>query len=156
MSQPILVASNPGLIKLWSPSSDSLPTTDIWAGYRSLFIKNQKISVDSSAFHRVTGISYLQNQDILVITLFDGSFHVICELGRDPRWAPADIQNHAGEVDYGPLTSENLSKISRSLFVKAEKGSVDRRDMVRVNGVVPYDDASCFSWVYEYVSSFVC
>ena len=151
--KPILVTSNPGIIKLWSRSSDNPSITDGWTGYRSLLIKTQKISVDSSAFHRVTGISYLQNQDCLLITLFDGSFHVICDFGRDPRWAStSDIQNYPGEVDIGPLTSEDLSKMSRSLFIKAEKGNVDRRDMVRINGVAPYDDASCFAWVYEYVS----
>ena len=150
--QPILVLSNPGVIKLWSPSSDNPPTTDSWTGYRSLLIKSQKISVDSSAFHQVTGILYLQNQDVLLITLFDGSFHVICDLCRDPRWAstPA-IQNYDGETEYETLTSENLSKMSRSVFVKAEKGNVDRRDMVKINGVTSYDDASCFSWVYECV-----
>ena len=110
--------------------------------------------MDSSAFHQVTGISYLQNQDVLLITLFDGSFHVICDLCRDPRWAsiPA-IQNYDGETEYETLTSENLSKMSRSVFVKAEKGNVDRKDMVKINGVTSYDDASCFSWVYECVSS---
>lgn len=147
---PILVTSNPGLIKLWSPPSNKFPTTDGWTGYRSLLIKSQKISVDSSAFHHVTGILYLENQDALVITLFDGSFHVIRDLSRDPQWASiSDIQSHDDEVDYGTLTSENLSKVSRTLFVKAEKGNVDRRDMVRINGVAPYDDASCFSWMYE-------
>jgi general transcription factor 3C polypeptide 4 len=105
----------------------------------------------------VTGISYLQNQDFLLITLFDGSFHVVCDLCRDPRWAStSDIQNRVDGVDYGPLTSESLSKMSRSIFVKAEKGNVDRRDMVRINGVASYDDASCLSWVYECVSSFNC
>lgn len=93
----------------------------------------------------------MQNQDVLIITLFDGSFHVICDLSRDPRWVSTsdDIQNQV--LGYGPLTSENLSKMSRSMFVKAEKGDVDRRDMVRINGVVSYDDTSCFSWVYECV-----
>ena len=109
--------------------------------------------MDSSAFHHVTGISYLQNQDVLLITLFDGSFHVICDLCRDPRWASTSgIQNYGSEeMDYEFLTSENLSRMSRSIFVKAEKGNVDQRDMVKINGVTPYDDASCFSWVYECV-----
>ena len=137
---------------MWSPSSDNLPTTDSWTGYRSLLIKSQKISVDSSAFHQITGISYLQNQDALLITLFDGSFHVICDLSRDPRWASTSVvQNDNSEIDYQSLTSENLSKMSRSIFVKVEKGNVDRRDMVKINGVTSYDDASCFSWVYECV-----
>ena len=109
--------------------------------------------MDSSAFHQVTGISYLQNKDILLITLFDGSFHVICDLCRDPRWASTTsvIQNDDSEIHHESLTSESLSKMSRSIFVKAEKGNVDRRDMVKINGVTSYDDSSCFSWVYECV-----
>ena len=108
--------------------------------------------MDCSAFHQVTGISYVQNQDALLITLFDGSFHVICDLCHNPRWASTStIQNFSNEIDYESLTSENLSKISRSIFVKAEKGNIDRRDMVKINGVTSYDDASCFSWVYECV-----
>ena len=134
---------------MWSPSSNNFPTTDGWTGYRLLLIKSQKISIDSSTFHHVTGILYLENQDALVITLFDGSFHVIRDLSRDPQWTSiSDIQSHDDEVDYGTLTSENLSKVSRTLFVKAEKGNVDRRDMVRINGVAPYDDVSCFLWMY--------
>jgi hypothetical protein len=57
------------------------------------------------------------------------------------------------EIDHESFTSENLSKMSRSIFIKAEKGNVDRRDMVKINGVTSYDDASCFSWVYECVLS---
>ncbi|KAF8154505.1 transcription factor IIIC subunit delta N-term-domain-containing protein [Crassisporium funariophilum] len=140
---PILVSTSPGIVKLWS-SPDTRSDSPFWTGHRSLRLKTQKISTDSSAFHCVSGLSYVPKHDALVVTLFDGSFHVICALSRDPVWASS-----AGDDKENVLTSEHLSGVSRSMFVKAEKGNVDRGDMGRINGAVSYDDSACFAWVYE-------
>ncbi|KAF8962108.1 transcription factor IIIC subunit delta N-term-domain-containing protein [Flammula alnicola] len=140
---PILVTSNPGLIKLWSAPETA--ETTYWTGYRSLRIQTQKISTDSSAFHPVSGITYLHKQDKLVMTLFDGSFHVIRHFSTDPAWASRAIF----DSDRGRLTSEALSNVSRSTFEMAEKGNVDRTDMSRIYGAMSYDNAACFLWAYE-------
>lgn len=82
---------------MWSPPSDNFPTTDGWTGYRSLLIKSEKISVDSSAFHHVTGILYLENQDALVITLFDGSLWLL-QLARGALGLSAILNFGSSEV----------------------------------------------------------
>ncbi|KAH9476063.1 Putative transcription factor tau subunit sfc9 [Psilocybe cubensis] len=143
---PILVSSHPGLVNLWSATSDNVPTTTAyWTGFRSLRLQTQKISSDASALHPVTGLTYLRKQDRLVVTLFDGSFHVLRSFSTDPVWATRTVVDTGGEQ----LTSDGLSSVSRGIFVRMEKGAVDRRDMVQVNGAVSYDDNACFLWVYE-------
>ncbi|PPQ88838.1 hypothetical protein CVT25_010267, partial [Psilocybe cyanescens] len=141
---PILVSSHPGLINLWSASEDAAAAL-YWTGSRALRLQTQRISVDASALHPVTGISYLRRQDRLVVTLFDGSFHVIRSFSADPMWAARSMVDSGEEH----LTSEVLSGVSRATFVRSEKGGVDKQDMVKVNGAVSYDGAACFLWVYE-------
>jgi general transcription factor 3C protein 4 len=112
-----------------------------------LRVQLQKTSTDSSPFHPVSGITYRQKEDRLIITLFDGSFHVIRHMSMDPSWASRTVV----DADNGHVSSEALSGLSRATFEKAEKGDVDRNDMVRIDGAIPYDDGSTFLWVYEYV-----
>ncbi|KAF4621633.1 hypothetical protein D9613_012593 [Agrocybe pediades] len=146
MRWAILVVSYPGLIKLWSaPSAESSEeSTPHWTGARLLRLQTQKISLDSSAFHPVTGVAYLRKQDRLVITLFDGSFHVIRNFSSDPNWATRSAAN----IGEDQLTSEGLSLVSRATSSKAEKEQVSRKDMLRIDGAVLYDN-NTFLWVYE-------
>ncbi|KIJ96924.1 hypothetical protein K443DRAFT_133983 [Laccaria amethystina LaAM-08-1] len=103
---------------------------------------------------RLDGISLSPNQDtksinnrictpsnILVLTLSDGSFHTIHNLSKDPSWI--------SQKEDDQITSDILSKMSRSVFVKAEQGAVDRNDMNRITGAISYDDHATFLWAYE-------
>ncbi|KAF8884432.1 putative zinc-finger of transcription factor IIIC complex-domain-containing protein, partial [Gymnopilus junonius] len=140
---PILVSSNPGKINLWSTSSPFH-----WSGSRTFLLQTQKTSIDSSAFHPVSGITYIPKHDKLIITLFDGSFHVIRTLSFDPTWATRAVAGN-GLPNQEQLTSEALSGVSRNVFVKTEKEGMDSGDTLRINGALGYDDDKCFMWVYE-------
>ncbi|PPQ96911.1 hypothetical protein CVT26_005897 [Gymnopilus dilepis] len=140
---PILVHSNPGRINLWSP-----PSPVHWAGTRTLFLQTQKTSIDSSAFHPVSGLTYIPKHDRLIVTLLDGSFHVIKNFSFDPAWATRGATDNGGPYEE-QLTSEALSGVSRAVFVKTEKEGVDSGDMLRINSAVGYDGDKCFMWVYE-------
>ncbi|KDR79253.1 hypothetical protein GALMADRAFT_93153 [Galerina marginata CBS 339.88] len=162
----ILVYATPGLIHLYSSPSPSPPPSRItaspipWSGLLTLPLQIQKISVDCSPLHPVSGLTYLPKCDKLLVTLLDGSFHVV----RGFAWGvPAWVNSGSGASDSETerdhvrinITSQALSGVSRGVFVRSEKESVDRGDMVRVNGAVGYDsDAGasarkCFMWVYE-------
>ncbi|EDR10144.1 uncharacterized protein LACBIDRAFT_318182 [Laccaria bicolor S238N-H82] len=75
------------------------------------------------------------------VILSDGSFHTIHNLSKDPSWT--------SQKEDDQITSDNLSKTSRSVFVKAEQGAVDQNDMNRITGTISYDDHATFLWAYE-------
>ncbi|KAF9042996.1 putative zinc-finger of transcription factor IIIC complex-domain-containing protein [Panaeolus papilionaceus] len=139
---PILVCTYPGVVKLWSAAESDESNTGFWTGLRSLRIQSQRISADSSPMHPVSGINYVPKRDLLIVTLFDGSFHVIRDFSTSPVWA-----GHPKPDE--PLTSAALSGVSRAIFKKVEKGNVDRGDMIQMNGTTSYDDNSTLVWVYE-------
>ena len=147
--QPILVSSNPGLLKLFSQPHSSL--TASWTGYRLIPLATKKMSQNSSALHSASGLTYLPNLDALVVALSDGSFHVIQNLSVNPDIAESSSSFAHGEGFREWLTSDSLSQTARTTFHSTEKGNVDRSDMCRIHGMVSYDGDATFLWAYEYV-----
>lgn len=136
---PILVYTKPGLVHLWSsPSSE--PT---WYGTRVLPLQTQKLSVGSSAISPVTGVSYVLHRDALILSLFDGSFHVIHNMTMDPTWTPP----LAGDI----LSSAELSRASRALFAKVTPAGISYLDVNKIGGMASYDSQSSIIWIYEAV-----
>jgi len=133
----ILVHSKPGVVHLWSP----LDPAGNWSGHRTLILQNQRLSVGSSSFHPVSGMYYVQHDDALIISLFDGSFHVIHDLTHEPTWLLSKPN--------ATLTSEKLSVVSRSVFIRAEQGDIGNGDMNRLTGMVSYDGAASILWLHE-------
>ena len=113
-----------------------------------LRLQTQKISRDSSALHPVSGVSYLSKFDALVVTLFDGSFHVVRNFSSAPEIVPS-VTAGPGECS-GRLTSETLSRVSRTVFEHAEKGNVDKSMTNRIYASSSYDGDAVFLWAYEY------
>lgn len=111
-----------------------------------LQLQTQKISRDSSALHPVSGVSYLPKFDALVVTLFDGSFHVVQNFSS----APEIVSSVTAASGPGGLTSEALSRMSRTVFEHAEKG-VDKSTTNRIYASSSYDGDAVFLWAYEYV-----
>jgi hypothetical protein len=100
------------------------------------------MSVGSSSLQPVCGLHYAQHEDALFVSLFDGSIHVINSLTVEPK-----LSNVSRDVS--DQTSEGLSGILRSTFVRSEKAKVSKRDVNRVSGMIPYDDYSVAVWVQE-------
>ncbi|KAG5724095.1 Profilin-2, partial [Termitomyces sp. T112] len=132
----VLVYCKPGKVFLWCHSSSNLG----WSGSLSYRLKTQKLSVGSSSLHPASGIQYIARQDLLILTLFDGSFHVIYNLSGEPTMTPP--------MNDTLVTSEKLSQAVRSVFVQTEN-DVDSCDMNRVTGLTSYDGSSTFIWVQE-------
>lgn len=135
--QPILVYTKPGLVHLWSsPGSEST-----WHGTRVLPFQTQKLSVGSSAISPITGVSYVLHRDALILSLFDGSLHVIHNMTMEPTWSPP----LAGDT----LTSAELSRISRTLFAKVTPAGISYLDVNKIGGMASYDSQSSLIWIYE-------
>ena len=140
----ILVAANPGLVVLWAlHNSDQLSRF----GRRVLYIQPQKISVGSSPLQSVSGVNYLPIEDVLMICLMDGSFHVVYSVSIDPSWTPVLAPAH--------LSSRVLSQSARLAFCRTQRGKMSYTDVSTIRGMVPllpYDSNATFVWVNEYVT----
>ncbi|KAG6864726.1 hypothetical protein C0991_007644 [Blastosporella zonata] len=79
-------------------------------------------------------------QDIIVLTLFDGSFHVVYNVSGEPTMTPP--------TEDTLVTSEKLSRTVRSVFARSEQ-DVDYGDMNRITGLTSYDGSSTFIWIQE-------
>ncbi|KAF8201349.1 putative zinc-finger of transcription factor IIIC complex-domain-containing protein [Mycena galopus ATCC 62051] len=78
----ILIYHKLGVIHLWrSPHSDLG-----WTGLRTLPLSPLRLSAGMSPFHPVSGMHYVRRKDILLVCLYDGSFHVVRDVSSDPGW----------------------------------------------------------------------
>lgn len=134
--QRILVHCKPSVVYLWTSSSG-------WSGYRSFVLKTQKLSTGSSSFHPASGLQYIRRMDKLIITLFDGSFHIIHNFSVEPSMTPLNSDDL--------VTSERLSLTIRSAFVQSEQGETDHSDVNRITGLASYDGSASFVWLHEWV-----
>lgn len=134
---PILVYTKPGLVYLWSwPGSEPA-----WNGTRAFPLQTQKMSIGSSAISPVSGVSYVLHRDALILSLFDGSLHVIHNMTVQPTWSPP----LAGDI----LTSTELSRTTRTLFAKVTPAGISNLDVNRIGGMMSYDSQSTLIWIYE-------
>ncbi|KAJ7230497.1 transcription factor IIIC subunit delta N-term-domain-containing protein, partial [Mycena pura] len=138
LGQIVLVRATPGIVSLWSGAPSKLG----WSGHRLIRLFTQELSVGSSSFQPVSGLHYAHGADALLVSLFDGSIHVIDSLTREPKLA--NVSQHPGD-----LTSGALSCLLRSAFARTERAKVSRLDVNRVSGLTPFDDSSVVLWVQE-------
>jgi len=123
-------------------------------------------------------VFYLEEEDRLIVVLFDGSLWVVGGLRwmwltepevERPHWVSTSVEEESSRkgkekesVQSAGLNSEALSTTSRVVFQslenerrEKEKGAVvDKWDMCRINGAVDYDGDGIMGWMYECVYSF--
>ncbi|KAG6330962.1 hypothetical protein ID866_8123 [Astraeus odoratus] len=139
----ILVVTKPGIVHLWSlPSSSPV----FWHGSKTLQMELQRSSAGSSSLATVSGLSYVTQRDVLIISLSDGSLHAIHNISIDPSWVPLDQPMDSTSL----ITSKALTEASRAFFVRSSQDAgVDYTDVNQINGLVPYDSYSTLVWIYE-------
>lgn len=133
----ILVATKPGIVDLtpW-PVPSKLP----WSGTKRLVLQRQNLSVDSSPLYPPSGFTHIVEEDILLVSLFDGSFHVAHRLSSDPTLTPTNST---------AVTAASLSQRARQVFAASETHTVKRTDVGRISGMMAYDGASTIAWIHE-------
>ncbi|KAI0818913.1 putative zinc-finger of transcription factor IIIC complex-domain-containing protein [Irpex lacteus] len=138
-SEPVLVFSKPGTIHLWKPDDNE----SSWTGLRTIALKTQKLSVGSTALAPVSGIVYLSRHDSVVVSLSDGSFHVIKNLSTAPILASDDPAE--------AMSSKSLSTLVRQHFVNIEGEGTRKLDVNSTHGMTNVDGESTFLWIHEAV-----
>ncbi|CCM02571.1 uncharacterized protein FIBRA_04674 [Fibroporia radiculosa] len=112
-----------------------------WSDTRKIPLHTQKVSVGASALCSVSGTAYISRTDTLVLSLADGSFHVIHAVSTEPSTEPLHSGHH--------LTSETISRAIRAVFVKAEPEPSSTKDIQRIYGTTSYDGYATFVWLHE-------
>jgi len=88
---------------------------------------------------------YSPEHDALVMSLIDGSLHVIYDISSAPTTKPL-----VGLTKKQPsFSSKDLSSISRGLFVRIEGGAISHAEMNRINGMVSFGGFPIICWAYE-------
>ena len=131
----MLAFNKPGIIYLWRAVED----TAAWHGLRSIVLKTQNISTGSTSLAPVSGIDYIRSQDVLVVSLSDGSFHAIQEVSVQPRLVDQDAS----------LSSQGLSSAARQCFVAVEEEGMKKIDVNCTHGMTTFDGDSYFVWIHE-------
>lgn len=130
----IIVYGKPGLVHLWS--SKSSPE---WSGYRSFRLQTQNTSSGSSCFHPISGLHYVNKEDVLLIALHDGSIHAIQTVSSDPCWPALASDFH----------SSKLSVLCRSIFERTELEKPTVADRNSIFGFTSFDEHGDFTWIQE-------
>ncbi len=95
-------------------------------------------------FYPPSGLIYSPEHDAIVLSLFDGSFHVIYNVSSSPTLTPSIEASEQHKV-----TSGALSMISRKVFSKVEGDVVPCVEMNRISGMVPYAGFPIVCWTQE-------
>lgn len=140
--QIILVVFKPGVVHLW-PALLLAAIGSTWDAPRTIYLQTQKTSVGSSALLPVSGTFYEPKDDSLIISLYDGSFHVIHGLSNDPTYNSKRSSRR--------ISTDTLSNTARVLFMRAEAREIQKTDANRTSGMMSYDQSSTVLWVHECV-----
>ncbi|KAF7796903.1 hypothetical protein EIP86_008088 [Pleurotus ostreatoroseus] len=134
---PVLVFTKPGTVHLWS----ALFENPLWNGVRTILLQTQKLTIGSSSLSPVSGIAYSPARDALVLSLADGSFHVVSSMSTNPSLCVTD--------PVGGLSSGALSSAARADFLKIEEEPRKNSDVNATHGMVTYDQSSFYLWIHE-------
>ncbi|PAV19637.1 transcription factor tfiiic complex subunit sfc9 [Pyrrhoderma noxium] len=120
-------------------------------------VRTQKTSIDSSSLSPVSGVFRVETSEDsnIIITLFDGSFHVIRNVWNEPLYrddSPNKDENIVSADDnnlLNNLTSAALSNLARSIFWKVEGAAIQDKDVGRISGATSFDEYGTALWLYE-------
>ncbi|KAH9172208.1 transcription factor IIIC subunit delta N-term-domain-containing protein [Lactarius sanguifluus] len=138
--KPIVVLLRPGIVQLWNEKNDR----GAWSGLRSFQLRRQAISSGSSTVYPPSGLIYSPERDAVVLSLFDGSFHIIYNVSSSP-----DVMPPIEATEQDKLASSYLSSMSRKVFVQVEGGAVLHVEMNRISGMVSFAGFPIVCWAHE-------
>ncbi|KAI9510017.1 putative zinc-finger of transcription factor IIIC complex-domain-containing protein [Russula earlei] len=136
--EPIVVVLRPGVVQLWAEERDG----SAWSGLLSFHLHSQGISSGSSMLYPPSGVVYSPEHDTLVLSLIDGSFHVIYDISS----APSSSLLGSTKI---PYFSSGLSSISRRVFMHIEGDVITHAEMNRIYGMVSFGGFPMVNWAHE-------
>lgn len=91
-----------------------------------------------------SGLVYSSEHDALMMTLIDGSFHVVYDISSAPTTELlVDLTRQPS------FSLSDLSSISRRVFIQVEGGPMSHGEMNRINGMVSFGGFPIVSWAHE-------
>jgi general transcription factor 3C protein 4 len=87
----------------------------------------------------VSGLVFVPQKDIIIISLFDGTLHVVHDVSTDPSWSSEDSS----------MTGAHISVVASSVFSEVDRAAIQRSALIRITGLAPYDDNGILMWVHE-------
>ena len=115
---------------------------------------------DSSRFSPVTGVIRIdyEQQDTLLVSLFDGTIHVVkdpctdpeIELGLGDAGPSFDGTGVLGSTE-GIMTSYRISRLVRSVVMDAAGDASRLNDTGRISTLLSFGDPDTILWLHEYV-----
>lgn len=91
-----------------------------------------------------SGLLYSPEYDTLVVSLIDGSLHVIYDISSAPCVEPP-----VGLTIQPSFSSSDLSSVSRRVFLQVEGGAIPHEEMNRINGMVSFGGFPIVCWAHE-------
>jgi general transcription factor 3C polypeptide 4 len=140
LTQPVVILLRPGVIQLWREECDECT----WSGLRSLYLERQGISNGSSMLYPPSGLVYSPEHDAIVLSLFDGTFHVLYNISSSPT-----VRASIGSTNQSGLSSSDLSLVSRRIFEQIEAGAILQEEMNRINGMASFGGFPILCWAHE-------
>jgi general transcription factor 3C polypeptide 4 len=138
--QPIVIIFRPGVVQLWTEESDECA----WSGLRTLYLYRQDISTGSSMHYPPSGFMYSQEHDAIVLSLFDGTLHVLHDISSSPTVRPS-----MRSTEQSGFSSSDLSSVSRRIFIQIEGGAIPQEEMNRINGMASFGGFPIVCWAHE-------
>ena len=133
----MFVLGTPGEVHIWSYET-ALPSP---SSRHTIALRTRGFSNGSIYFAPISGIIYNSRYDTLIISLADGSFHLVFHLSTGPVLGNPDSQED--------FVSGSLTAHARLAFARLEEGGVGRVDVNRIDGMVSYDGGSTYVWMHE-------
>ena len=103
-------------------------------------LQNQRTSRNSSELHPCCGIEYNNEKDFVVVTIADGSLHVVGDLSGAPKYIDSA---ESGSSSHG------LSTLARNLFTRNEGKGVTNAVTGKISGMTSICNGSILLWVCE-------
>ena len=156
--KPTLFYAKPGVFHFYRISVSlteaitSVPNGEILGAVE---VQRQGTSVDSSPFYPVSGYGRVADMesDILIVTLFDGSIHVVRDACTSPNLdsvgQPQNIGPPDSEANTDGINSTQLSHLVRRAIVQAEGSPLRYVDVGRISGAVDFDGLGTILWLHE-------
>ena len=103
-------------------------------------LQNQRTSRNSSELHPCCGIEHNRENESVIVTIADGSLHVIGGLAAVPKYVDS--------AESG-FSTRGLSTFARDLFLKNEGRGITDAVTGKISGMTSISNGSILLWIFE-------
>ena len=147
--------TKPQTVHLWAPPLNYISNVH-WSGWKNISIEVQRTSLGAAADSPSSGFAYLEEEDSLIVSLLDGTLHVIRDISTEPvlkahKADDMEVDQPITPYSRNSLDSQSLSQVMREAFVKQENRDVPIEVIGKLAGFTMFDRFGSLVWLTEYV-----